>query len=258
MTWLDTTTSPLPGIYPHIAKMEPNLFCKGRDNIGVGYTQHSERYLLKRAKAGVAEFVGARVSEVCGVPTCQPHIVTLQKQCGSIIPVFGSRLESGIVKFDESDCAAWEDQMSRCTNTGVFSAVLGIDLALGNDDRHWGNWLIQEQGGGKTALRCLDFSRSWPVMHPAQHPSRHGSANTWTATKLWELLGITFNQQMFYDVCATIYRLPVKWLRDAVLRPLIGVFLSEQEADAYCDWWQNSLNKQIIEAIHSLEYGVRP
>ena len=230
--------------------------------MGIGFTQHNEQFLLKRGnQMGTAEYIGAKVCEAIGVPACQPCIVTIEK-FGVQQDVFGSRIESGTHNFDQNDVAAWQAVLSNCSNVDVFSALLAVDLTLGNDDRHWNNWLVQPaqtpQGVTSYRLRAMDFSRSWPTRHPAQHPLGHQSRNTWDATRAWKLLGVTFNEQVFFDTCVKIQLLPANWLRNQVLQPLSGVFISPTRIDVYCQWWEHHLQHQVIEAIYSLENGVRP
>lgn len=259
---LCTATAQLPGIYPHIAHYNPHQKRRGQDNLGIGYTEHGEQFMLKPGgSVGVAEFIGAKVSDACGLPACQPTVVTLDTADG-LRHVFGSRIESGVHVFDQSSVEQWQQILLNCQNASAFSALLAIDLVLGNDDRHWNNWLVQktEELHGKEGyrLRAMDFSRSWPVRHPAQHPLRHQSSNTWDATQHWELLGVTFCPQIFYATCAKIDRLPARWLRSVVLQPLVGVFINTAQADALGIWWEYSLRDQVVETIHSLEYGVWP
>lgn len=261
MTQPLTTNALIPGLYPLIIHINPPQV--GCDNIGIGFTQHNEQFLLKRGnEMGAAEYIGAKVCDAVGVPACQPNIVTIEK-FGTQQDVFGSRIESGAHKFDQHNLLAeWRAVLSNCSNVEAFSAMLAVDLTLGNDDRHWNNWLVQlaqtPQGATSYRLRAMDFSRSWPTRHPAQHPLRHQSPNTWRATQDWELLGVTFSEQVFFDTCVKIRCLSGSWLRNQVLQPLSGVFISPTWIDVYCQWWEHHLQHQVIEAIYSLENGVRP
>ncbi len=255
-------TASLPGIYPLISHRDPLQKRTGLDNLGMGYTEHGEQFMLKPGgRLGTAEFVGARVADACGIPACQPTVVTIETLTGQE-QVFGSRIESGVQKFDQSSPAQWQAVLKNCHNVSAFSALLAVDLVLGNDDRHWNNWLVQAlpdaSGMVSYRLRAMDFSRSWPVRHPAQHPQQHASYNTWRATRDWPILGAYFDEKVFFATCAKISALPAKWLRRSVLAELTGVFLTDAEADSYCLWWEHHLQAQVIETIHSLEHGVRP
>jgi len=256
------STGLLPGIYPHIVRRDPSQTRTGQDNLGMGYTEHGEHFMLKPAgPVAIAEFIGARISDACGIPACQPNIVTIETINGAK-NIFGSRIESGLHKFDQTNITQWNHILSNCLNPNAFSAMLSIDLILGNDDRHFNNWLVQtvpDQAGNENfRLRAVDFSRSWPVKHPAQHPQYHFSENTWAATKYWDVLGVNFDLQTFYETCAKISSIPSTWIRHSVLGQLIGVFLTQAQADEYCDWWKINVQSQIIETIHSIEYGARP
>jgi hypothetical protein len=255
-----TTNTPIPGLYPLIVHINPSQV--GADNIGMGFTQHNEQFLLKSGdEMGVAEYIGAKVCDAIGVPACQPNIVTIEK-LGIQQDVFGSRIESGTHKFDQTNVAEWQAVLSNCSNLDAFSALLAVDLTLGNDDRHWNNWLVQPaqtpQGVTSYRLRAMDFSRSWPTSHPALHPLGHRSPNTWNSTRDWNLIGVPFKEQVFFDTCVKIRSLPSSWLRNQVLQPLSGVFVSPIGIDGYCQWWEHHLQEQVIEVIYSLENGVRP
>lgn len=259
---LTASSSHIPGLYPLITRYDPAQKLSGQDNLGMGYTQHGEQFLLKDGgRLGAAEFIGAKVCDACGIPACQPTVVTLDSLAGPR-EIFGSRVESGTHDFNQEDVLEWQSVLSRCHNNSMFSAMLAVDLVLGNDDRHWNNWLVQATksptGLDGFRLRALDFSRGWPVRHPAQHPERHAHHNTWSACKYWELLGIEFNGHVFYETCATILRLSAKWLRAVALHPIKGIFLDSNEIDELCLWWENHLKQQVIECIHSLENGARP
>lgn len=253
-------TLPLPGAYPHIVTRKPSH--DGQDNLGMGYTTHGEQFLLKKGgPLGTAEFVGANLCELCGIPACLPTVVTVER-LGIREHIFGSRIDLGLHAFDQTNIAQWQRVMAVCSNPSAFSALLAIDLALGNDDRHWKNWLAQNAvnayGADCVRLRAMDFSRSWPVHHPAQHPMRHQSTNTWSAIKDWEMLGVHFDLRIFHETCAKISSLNARWLRGRVLQQLSGVFLTPAQIDHYCLWWSQHWQAQVIDAIDSLENGVRP
>ncbi len=245
-------------MYPLIVSLNPPQL--GSDNLGIGVTQHGERFLVKEGgKLGVAEFVGAKVCDACGVPACQPTVITID-HLGHHRNVFGSRIESGTHNFDQTNVSEWQNIVGKCVNSTAFSAVFAIDLVLGNDDRHWNNWIVQttqDQNGAESyRLRALDFSRSWPIHHPVQHPSKHGSLHTWNATRNWQLLGVEFDMKVFHETCSKISLLKGNWLRSMALNQLEGVFLSTGEADMLADWWNDNLQIQVIETINSLENGV--
>jgi hypothetical protein len=248
----------LAGLHPLIVKLDPPQL--GRDNLGVGCTQHGEQFLVKEGgDLGVAEFIGAKICDACGVPACQPTVITID-HLGSQRNVFGSRIESGTHKFDQTNISDWQEVIGKCVNASAFSAVFAIDLVLGNDDRHWNNWIVQtiknSNGEENYRLRALDFSRSWPTHHPAQHPFNHFSPNTWEATRYWDMLGVKFDLKVFHETCSKVSSLKVNWLRSVVLNQLEGVFLSADDANRFADWWEANLQNQVIETINSLENGV--
>lgn len=258
---LTGTTPPLPGIYPHITKITHANKAQGKDYIGLGYTQHDEQFVLKPGgMVGTAEFIGAGLCQLAGIPFCLPTVVTIE-HLGQVLTVFGSRIELGIKEFDHTDIAAWQDVASQCSNLGAFSALLAIDLALGNDDRHWNNWMVQHgkkpDGTDSLRLRALDFSRAWPVDHPPQHPLKHRSPNTWQSMNEWSLLGVPFVQSHFDEICTLLSSVPGKWLA-GILAPLAGVYLKQHDADALCQWWNTHWTAQVQHARDALNTGARP
>lgn len=257
---LQTSSDFLPGIYPHITKHLPKI--GGLDNLGPGNTQHGESFLLKKGGLiGAAEFIGAGICVASGVPVCSPSVVTIDHP-GGLRHVFGSRMEMGLRKFDQTNAAQWSQVITICDNPSIFSALFAIDLALGNDDRHWNNWLVQDfkddKGIDRCRVRALDFSRGWPVCNPAQLPLHHHSDRTWAAVKNWEMIGIAFEQQVFFDTCVKMAALPSQWLRVHVLNQLRGLFISQDQLDQLCDWWDSCWKQQVIEVIYSNENGVWP
>jgi hypothetical protein len=257
---LQTKSDFLPGIYPHITKHLVKI--GGAHNLGPGNTQHGESFLLKTGGLiGAAEFIGASVCNACGIPVCAPAVVTID-HLDRLLHVFGSRMELGLRVFDQRDVAQWQQVIAMCDNPSIFSAVFAIDLALGNDDRHWKNWLVQDftddKGADRCRMRALDFSCSWPVYDPAQHPLKHRSINTWLAAKNWEMFGIAFEQQVFFDTCVKMSTLSAQWLRIHVLNQLRGLFITQPQVDQLCNWWDSCWKQQVIEVIHTTENGVRP
>ena len=251
----------LPGIYPHIVNIQPANRARGKDYIGSGSTQHGEQFVLKQGGTiGAAEFIGAGLCRVIGIPCCDPTVVTIEGH-GNKQPVFGSRLEHGVVEFQHGNIAKWSSITKQCSNIGAFSALLAIDLATGNDDRHWDNWMVQQGSTGLNTvsycLRALDFSRAWPVCQPPQEPLKHQSPNTWQSTKDWEVLGIPYDQSVFYDASSQIGSLTDAWLH-SVLEPLAEVFLKHNEIDQLCQWWRCSWKAQVIDTIDALDHGSRP
>lgn len=258
---LASTTAPLPGIYPHITNITPANRARGRDYIGLGYTQHDEQFVLKRGgMVGTAEFIGAGLCHLAGIPYCQPTIVTIE-HLGQVLTVFGSRIELGIEEFDQTNISAWQNITRQCSNLGAFSALLAIDLALGNDDRHWNNWMVQNgkkpDGSDAYRLRALDFSRAWPVDHPPQHPQNHRSTNTWQSMAEWSLLGVPFVQSDFDNTCTLLSTVSEKWLA-GILAPLAGVYIKQHDADALCHWWGANWTTQVQHARDALNTGARP
>lgn len=232
---------------PVIIKMRPAL--GGVDNAGIGETQFGERFLLKLdPSACLAEFVGAAVCRAVGIPATEPCVVQFDGQA-----VFGSRLESGVTQV--TNIPELINVLARCDNPNAFSAVLAVDLALGNPDRHWANWLYQERSDGSSVmLRAVDFSRSWPVSHPPLHVNALKGENTYQAWCLWPTLGIQLDQASATGVCNGLQRLDDKWLSN-VFNQLPLEWKIACDAPFLCEWWKTGWTDRVTETMGFVAAG---
>jgi hypothetical protein len=232
---------------PAITKYSPALL-PGADSIGIGETRHGERYLLKpKTDVSIAEFIGAAVCKSCGVPVAEPTVVLFRGR-----RIFGSRLESGVsVPNTTSELA---EQVKVCQNASIFSAVLAIDLSLGNGDRHWHNWLPQHQADGKVFVRTVDFSRGWPTIHPPVDPGKMERSQTADAWRIWPSVGIQYDQQSAFEVCDTMSTLTSPWL-SSILADLPTSWFDSQKADALAAWWDGTWETRVAEVKEFLNNG---
>ncbi len=252
---LSATSALLPGVYPEIIKIKPKI--GGINNLGVGEDSFGNEYVLKTGKwVCVAEFIGAAVCAALAVPHCTPTIVCRTDLSGQRQYLFGSALEPEVLKFDMTSISQWAAVVAEISDVSIFSVVLALDLTIGNDDRHNENWIVRakDPANGRThhQLMAMDFSNAWPTVRPPQPPRAHQSDNTWAFTRHWPALGIGFDELAFQNVCAKITLLDRAWLK-SVLDPMVTIWLTTDERDALCDWWQHHLKHQVIDVIYSLE-----
>lgn len=252
---LPTASLPLPGLYPMITKIKPRI--GGRNNIGVGVDTHQVEYVLKTGNLiCVAELIGAALCAALKVPHCRGAIVTRQRMDGSLQYLFGSIIEPDVHRFDQSSIEAWKDVVAELRNTALFTIMLAVDLAIGNDDRHAANWIVRRKaeqvGRARNELLAMDFSNAWPLAHPPYPPREQPSSNTWDITQHWPDMGIEFESCLFRSTCAKISALDQDWL-NTVLDPLVGIWLTPMERDNLCAWWDKHWRQQVIDVIHSLE-----
>ena len=251
---LTTASNYVPGIYPYIRKLKPKI--GGKNNLGVGVDTEGREYVLKRGRLlCVAEFVGASLCGAIGAPCCSPAIVSMRNMAGGIEYLYGSVIEDGLLSFDRTSIKAWGAVVPTLANASIFSTMLAVDLAIGNDDRHADNWLVKINGTTptmSTRLVSIDFSNSWPVCQPPHHPRRQPSINTMHIVKHWHLMGITFEHDQFRKACAKMGGLNETWLL-SILDPMVGIWLTEMERDELGAWWRGHWKSQAIDTIYSLE-----
>lgn len=231
---------------PGITRYLPRL--SGLDNEGIGYTRHGERYLLKADRTVcVAEVVGAALCRACGVPVPDSEIVEFRNR-----KIFGSRLESGVELPDSQ--LALADQIKACANPSIFSAVLAIDLALGNKDRHWHNWLYQKQGNGEIFMRAMDFSRSWPTAHPPDTLASMRGENTGLVWLEWSSLGIGYDDSSAQDACDLIGNLSSEWLASLFVHLPVEWMVSASGPELV-QWWNGHWISRVREVKKFLGEG---
>ncbi|MEM8511150.1 hypothetical protein RCH14_000441 [Massilia sp. MP_M2] len=220
----------------------------GQDNEGIGVTRHGERYLLKTTPdICVAEFIGAMLCQACDVPMATPQVVDFKGR-----KVFGSRLESGVEL--PNDFTQLQSQIGLCANSSIFSAVLAIDLAIGNDDRHWHNWLPQPQQSGEIFLRAVDFSRAWPTRHPPLGFDQIGRENTGLVWREWDSLGVKYDSDSAIDACSRLRRLDASWL-GMIFEQLPAEWMVTVSGHDLLDWWRTGWGPRVGAVSNFLEQG---
>jgi hypothetical protein len=231
---------------PHIIRFYPAQ--SGADNAGIGETAHGERYLLKTdAAVCLAEYVGASLCQSVGVPCGQPAVVNYRGR-----QAFGSRLESGV----ESPNSGSEiiDLVNACGNKTIFSAVLAADLAIGNNDRHWANWLYQRRPDGTVFARAIDFSRAWPTVAPPLECHAMKGQNTQQSFALWPNLGITYDEATALTVCSTLEKMNGEWLSD-LFKDLPVDWMVSGSGPELCAWWGKAWAGRVADVRDFLKSG---
>lgn len=230
---------------PVITRFQPAL--GGLDNAGIGYTAFGERYLMKTSHdVCIAEFVGASLCNACGIPHCAPTVVSFKGK-----PVFGSRFEHALLEID--DFAGFASFFKGCVNQQALTAVLVIDLAIGNYDRHWHNWLYQQTTTGHL-VRAMDFSRGWPTMTPPMQAQAMQNENTALALSIWPALGIALDLTIAQSVCNTLRGLSQDWLHN-LLEPLPVEWKVTTDAPALCAWWDENWQRHLTAVMDFLSNG---
>lgn len=147
-----------------IRRVDP---CIGRsaDSLGVGVAASGQRYVLKASvpwhpQMPASEWICHALAKYMNLAI--PH----WEQC--ILPdgrdALGSRIEGNVLEREFFPLARPVSD-----NPEVVSGTYVLDLFVANADRHKGQWLLTEAGGG-TLLRPIDFSRAWFRRWPLPTP----------------------------------------------------------------------------------------
>lgn len=231
---------------PVIRKYLPSQ--SGVDNAGIGITSHGERFLLKtQPDVCLAEFVGASLCRAAGIPSGEPWVVDFKQR-----HVFGSRLESG-VELPQSNTDLLH-LLTHCGNATIFSAVLALDLALGNDDRHWHNWLYQVQPTGEVFLRVIDFSRAWPTAHPPHTFAAIHGRNTHESWRMWAQLGVTYDSTSAEEMCDFLHSVGPEWLGN-LFEQLPVEWHVTSSGPELCEWWAQHWQTRVSGVRTFLQSG---
>ncbi|MEN9923957.1 MAG: hypothetical protein RL268_83 [Pseudomonadota bacterium] len=211
-----------------IARVEPNPV-QSADSPGIGVARSHQRYVLKVAYPGhpylpASEWASHALAFALGLPV--PHWCLCELPDGR--HCFGSRIEGAVL-----GTQVLPVDLSAFANPEVMGGAFVLDLLLGNDDRHPGNWLVTGTGGA-VLLRPIDFSRAllwrWP---PNAVPPWSADSNStryytlaWTAGQCQPSDGRAMFQQIHTlekSVWANIVEsVPPDWLAEPLRRELIN------------------------------------
>lgn len=119
------------------------------------------RYTLKRQAEHphlpATELLCHHLAQACGLPT--PHVAILRDLDGSL--VLGSRHEGGLVALRGLSPAEQMTRLVQCH--GRMSGCFALDLMVGNEDRHFGNFLYRERDDGQLVAMPIDWGLAWWV-----------------------------------------------------------------------------------------------
>jgi hypothetical protein len=211
------------------------------DAQGIGIADSGQRYVLK-ASIGWHHKLPASEWICHGLAKCLNLAIPHWDHC--IMPdgrdAIGSRLEGDVIEREFIPSAR-----PATDNPEVISGTYVLDLFVGNGDRHKGQWLVTEAGGG-VLLRPIDFSRAWfwrwPLPTPPFGPGsnlngghdnsgpyytmarRHSVVLSPEAALTWETLR-TLPKDVWRGIIASI---PVGWLGPQELVELVNWWWSPQ------------------------------
>ncbi|MFN4114950.1 MAG: hypothetical protein ACK4F7_00430 [Inhella sp.] len=206
---------------------------KGKSLLVEGIAENGLEYALKRQAEGLmvpgTEAICYRLAQACGIAT--PAEAMLIDLDGAA--VFGSRIEGGLFETETLEPEARIQEFQACA--GRLSACFALDLLVGNEDRHFGNFLYRRRADGLLAILAIDYNRAfwlsgWP---PALSSLRQ--TMTLTGLEMLRALGLwrpvdalttlgTASTIRVQDLTDWISALPAQWIPEAQRQQLL-------------DWW---------------------
>lgn len=138
---------------PKIVRMMPSAR-GGADRKYEGLSEDGHSWVLKLGDSplAISEWLGYKLSEVCGIAVPYHQVVELPG--GDL--AFGSRVEGGL-----EDLSTDAPPIANVRgNRDYLSKIYALDLAISNDDRHPSNILWRKNGMGALVPMSIDFSRA--------------------------------------------------------------------------------------------------
>lgn len=224
-----------------IKRIEPNP-TPSADSPGIGVARSHQRYVLKIATEQhpllpATEWLCHSLAFAVDLP--MPHWCVCELPTGA--HCFGSRMEGAVLATQVHPV-----NLGAYVNPEVMGRTFALDMFVGNDDRHPGNWLVTETGGVKI-LRPIDFSRAmlwrWPLAIPpwpvASNSQRYWHlAATLQACQNEDVLAVvkaldSLSQAVWRSIVESV---PSEWLADDVRRELV-------------DWWGSTAWRSRLQWI---------
>ena len=215
---------------------------KSSDALGIGIATSGQRYVVKATPSWhpqlpASEWICHSLAHSLSLP------VPAWEHCilpGDIEGI-GSRLEGTVLEHEFIPTDRPDTD-----NPGVVSSTYVLDLFVANADRHKGQWILTEAGGGRL-LRPIDFSRAWfrrwPLPTPPFGPGaclpsrendcsadfyamarRHGVLSTAEALATWQALK-DLPKATWHGIIGSV---PKGWLEPQQTRDLINWWWSPQ------------------------------
>lgn len=208
----------------------------GRDVRVDADAEDGMRWTLKRCAEHpmlpAAEFLAYRLAHACGLPA--PHFGILRDLDGAL--VFGSRHEGGLVDLKALTPDQQLEELSHCA--GRMSACFALDLVLGNEDRHFDNFVYRRRDDGRLTAMPIDWGRAWWVTGWPPRDVHTRACTTTTQIDLLRALNVwqpaealmalgTLSSIPLQSVLAWADEMPIEWLPAAERGKLIAWWASE-------------------------------
>lgn len=190
-----------------------------------------------------SEYFGYQLAQACSLAT--PYCGILADLDGAL--VFGSRIEAGLTDLATEPQANVPARIASCA--GRMSGAYALDLFMGNNDRHFGNFLYRAQSDGRLAAMVIDWSRAWWVGGwPPQDLTTAASATSnhvhiLRALKLWSPTDALLT-------LGTVSSVPVSAVKDW-LDKMPASWLTPADRGTLLAWWGSPAFQSRISACVS-------
>jgi hypothetical protein len=238
-----------------------------RDSAGFATANDGRTYVLKTQSVHPLLPANEAFCEALAV-ACQLPVATgawLQMPDGT--ECYGSRREWGIeqpfsqaIKQPQLAYAAIERRWKNIAKPQVASGIFALDLFLFNYDRHFDNYLYQDQGGNMTIL-AIDYSKSFLVVSalpdnlpqpvemkliPAQDERTYLAFNK---IRRW----VGFDLPHAQSTLNLLRRVPATWV-ETICKSMPQSWLPNDAQGAIVKWWGST---NWLSRIETIENGLK-
>jgi hypothetical protein len=238
---------PLPLFPLRIASTLPNPWASA-DLKELARTADGHDFAVKWEHDGAglpaSEWLGHKLAVACQIAT--HYTATLTDAQGRL--GFGSRIESHAASFKDLSQPERAQVVADCGQ--AMSAVLALDLFIGNEDRHLNNWLFRHNQSGQWTPLCIDFSRAlfrrgfpgdpWPL-------TLCNTTNTQGLLKRlnnWDGPYAVFAIEQLQRVTSAVLE---HWLADCPAQ-----WLNAQDRKTLLTWWGSQAYHLRIQQLYAL------
>lgn len=217
-----------------------------RDLRLVGYCANNVKYAVKRESDGallpLAEWIGHKLSDHCGIPT--PDFDIVECMDGEI--AFGSRWNAAASQIKIFDSAA---QSLLSTHASAISKIFGLDFFLPNPDRHLGNFLFVPDSASP---RCLSFDFSLSSVRNGlpfgSHPMGPSAKTNVILREFLTKKLNKFDKHRFNESLTAVQNVTVEGIA-SILDAAPVQWFTKVSKDEIIEWWDSSKGPRIKQVI---------
>ncbi len=179
-----------------------------------------------------SEWFCYQLSQAIGMSCPSPAILVMPD--GS--RAFGSRIESGLADLQkEQQQSGSPPNLEACA--GKLSAAYAMDLFIGNEDRHFGNFLFKRNSLNRLCFMPIDYSHAWWVRGWPLANITGKSCATTVHIQILQALGFWRTPDALFAL-GTLSQLSqetiARWLNE-----MPQDWLSGRDRDTLVTWWSS-------------------